>query len=211
MFARFRFKSTRGIISSQWIIPSNSLLSNYIRNLSSTVQHHRSSSTSVSKPQAIPKIPFPPDPTDRNPSLSQKSISGPLKVSESVKELLPLLTVQPSHYIIIHIHGKPFLVTNGDQIRLPFKMSGVVPGDVLRLNRATCIGSRDYTLKGTPYVNERFYECRATVMGTESEPMRFKEKTKRRCRKVKTVKSKHRFTILRIAEFKIKNLTDIEP
>ena len=40
-------------------------------------------------------------------------------------------------------------------------------------------------------------------MGVESEPMRFLEKTKRRQRHVKTVKSKHRFTILRVCELKV--------
>lgn len=95
-------------------------------------------------------------------------------------------------------------------MRLPFHMPGVVPGDVLRLNRASSLGSRDYTLKGTPYVDERIFECRARVMGVEAEPMRIKEKTKRRNRKIKTVKSKHKFTILRIAELKVKDLKEIE-
>lgn len=89
-------------------------------------------------------------------------------------------------------------------------MPGVVPGDVLRLNRATVIGSRDYTLKGTPYVDERIFECRATVIGTESEPMRVKTKTKRRNRRVKHVYSKHKYTILRIGELKIKGLDELE-
>lgn len=47
-------------------------------------------------------------------------------------------------------------------------------------------------------------------MGTEAEPMRIKEKTKRRNRKVKTVKSKHKYTILRIAELKVKTVEEIE-
>lgn len=101
-------------------------------------------------------------------------------------------------------------MTAGDVLRLPFRMPGVVPGDVLRLNRASSLGSRDYTLKGAPYLDERIFECRARVMGTESEPMRFKEKTKRRNRKVNIVKSKHRFTVLRISELKINDLEDIE-
>jgi large subunit ribosomal protein L21 len=136
--------------------------------------------------------------------------SKPLALSESIKELLPLLAVQPSHYISAHIHGKPYLVTPGDIVRLPFHMPGVVPGDILRLNRASAIGSRDFTLKGTPYVDERIFECRARVMGTEAEPMRIKEKTKRRNRKVKTVRSKHKYTILRIAELRVKGLEEIE-
>ncbi|KAK4127174.1 hypothetical protein N657DRAFT_641117 [Parathielavia appendiculata] len=125
-------------------------------------------------------------------------------LSESVRALLPALAAQPGHYITIHIHGVPYLVTEGDSVRLPFKMPGVEPGDVLRLNRATVLGSRDFTLKGAPYVDERLFECRAVVMGTESEPMRVKIKKKRRCRRTKTVKSKHRFTMLRISELKIR-------
>ncbi|KAE9373216.1 hypothetical protein N431DRAFT_438541 [Stipitochalara longipes BDJ] len=89
-------------------------------------------------------------------------------------------------------------------------MPGVVPGDVLRLNRASAIGSRDYTLKGTPYVDERIFECRARVMGTEAEPMRIKEKTKRRNRKVKTVRSKHKFTVLRVSEVRVRGLEELE-
>ena len=89
-------------------------------------------------------------------------------------------------------------------------MPGVVPGDILRLNRASSLGSRDYTLKGSPYLDERLFECRARVIGTEAEPMRVKEKTKRRNRRVNTVRSKHKFTILRIAEVKINDLEHIE-
>ncbi|KAI3397133.1 hypothetical protein diail_11194 [Diaporthe ilicicola] len=154
------------------------------------------------KPRTPPTQP-PPQPT------------GP--IPQAVKEMLPLLRAQPGgHYITLHIHGRPYLVTPGDSVRLPFLMPGVRPGDVLRLNRASVLGSRDLTLLPgdagsrdlasgeVAYVDERLYECRAVVVGVDSEPMRTKEKTKRRNRKVKTVKSKHRYTVLRISELKIK-------
>jgi large subunit ribosomal protein L21 len=89
-------------------------------------------------------------------------------------------------------------------------MPDVVPGDILRLDRASVLGSRDYTLKGTPYIDKRFFECRARVMGVEAEPMRVKEKTKRRQRRVKTVKSKHRYTVLRITEVRINSIVEGE-
>lgn len=102
-------------------------------------------------------------------------------------------------------------------------MPKVVPGDILRLNRATHIGSRDYTLKapepqkGTRdgpkqvyYLDERLFTVRARVLGVESEPMRIMEKTKRRQRHVKHVFSKHRYTILKIAEAEIKGLEEYE-
>ncbi len=117
-----------------------------------------------------------------------------------MRELLPMLASQPGHYITVHIHGQRFLVTRGDTIRLSFKMPGVLPGDVLRLNRASVLGSRDLTLQGSPFVDEALFECRAVVLGTESEPLRIKIKKKRRNRKKKTVKSKHRYTVLRIQD-----------
>lgn len=212
--------------------------------------------------------------TDIKPKLPPPSSSGtsPVALSQSVRDLLPLLQAQGSHFITAHIYDRPYLITQGDTVRLPFLMKGVEPGDVLRLNKASNIGSRDYTLKAsapapklksatastiavldpttgdlashsrvmptpspdsdlpaaTPgrlmaphfiphiakgkvsYLDERLFVCRAVVMGVEAEPMRVKEKTKRRQRKVKTVKSKHRYTILKVKEVRIRGLEEIE-
>jgi large subunit ribosomal protein L21 len=164
-----------------------------------TSEKHEKATPIVSSSSTTSTIPSPSSPASSTTSLS-----------ESIRELLPLLATQPSHYISVHIHGRPYLVTAGDIVRLPFRMPGVVPGDVLRLNRASSLGSRDYTLKGSPYLDERIFECRARVVGTEAEPMRVKEKTKRRNRRVNTVRSKHKFTILRIAEVTINDLEHIE-
>jgi large subunit ribosomal protein L21 len=151
--------------------------------------------------------------------------TGPLVLSKSVQQLLPALQGQKPHYITAHIHRFPYLITEGDTLRLPFHMSGVNPGDVLRLNRASLLGSRDYTLKAgitraemydgkpsknTMYLDERLFECRACVMGVESGPMFIKEKTKRRNRKVKTVHSKHRYTVLKIMEVRVKSLEELQ-
>jgi large subunit ribosomal protein L21 len=88
-------------------------------------------------------------------------------------------------------------------------MPGVQPGDVLRLDRATTLGSRDYTLKGSPYVDTRIFECRAVVVGTEAEPMRVLVKKKQRERRKTHVRSKHKYTILRISELKVNVLGDV--
>jgi large subunit ribosomal protein L21 len=78
---------------------------------------------------------------------------------------------------------------------------------MLRLTRASAIGSREYTFRGAPWVDERRFVCRARVVGVESEPMRRVEKTKRRQRHVKTVRSKHRFTVVRCCELRV--LTEV--
>lgn len=220
-------------------------------------QQLESQSTQVSEQTLRPPLPPP------------HSQSSPIALSSSVRELLPVLSAQGPHYITAHIHGKPYLLTQGDTVRLPFQMQGVEPGDVLRLNRATHLGSREYTLKAAAarpklkspshvvepttglmgsqqqvmpgmgqgdapmeggsrdvvfaphfiphiekgkhsYLDERLFVCRAVVTGVESEPLRIKEKTKRRQRKVKTVKSKHRFTVLRVKEVRVRDLEDIE-
>lgn len=137
------------------------------------------------------------------------TFTEPLKLTRSLTSLLPYLTSQSSHYISAHFHARPYLITEGDSIRLPFRMPNVQPGDVLRLNRASVLGSRDFTLKGTPYVDERLFECRVRVLGTEAEPLRIKEKTKRRNRHVKRVKSKHKYTVLRVMEVKVRPLEEL--
>ena len=86
------------------------------------------------------------------------------------------------------------------------------------------LGSRDYTLIGDVvertnddanggnkrkavargYIDEEWFVCRARVVGVETEPLRVVEKTKRRNRKVKRVKSKMRFTVLRVVEVEVR-------
>ncbi|PGH15643.1 hypothetical protein AJ79_02236 [Helicocarpus griseus UAMH5409] len=158
-----------------------------------------SASTSTPSEPTIPrsKLPLPP------------TFEKPLTLPPSLTNLLPHLTTQSPHYITAHLHARPYLLTTGDTLRLPFLMPNVQAGDILRFNRASVIGSRDFTLKGAPYVDERLFECRVRVIGTEAEPLRIKEKTKQRQRHVRRVKSKHKYTILRVVEVKVKGVEEL--
>ena len=162
-----------------------------------------------------------PPSTPSTPHTRADIVSSPL--TPSIRTLLPLLHSQPAHYMTVHSQGRPYLLTRGDTLRLPFLMPDVKPGDVLRLNRATHIGSRDYTLKapeaikGTAdagkkvfYLDERLFTVRARVVGIETEPMRVEEKTKRRQRHTKHVFSKMRFTVLKISELEVKSLDEYQ-
>ena len=137
----------------------------------------------------------------------QSSLSNSSHPSSSLA-LLPVLAAQPPHYIIVRIHQRPYLLTYGDSLRLPFNLHNAPPGTILRLTRASALGSRDYTFRGKPFVNEKFFVCRVQVVGVEGEPMRVIEKTKRRQRHVKTAKSKMRYTVVRCVELRI--LTEAE-
>ncbi|KAL8762158.1 MAG: hypothetical protein Q9184_001794 [Pyrenodesmia sp. 2 TL-2023] len=159
------------------------------------------------QPQSFPSSPLKPDPTkpttaDLTPSqtlLSQRALP-PSPTPTPTPALLPLLAAQPPHYITAHIHAHPYLLTPGDTLRLPFLMPSAPLGTILRLNRASMLGSRDYTLRGAPWVDERWFVCRARVVSVETESLRVVEKTKRRMRHVKRAKNKMRFTVLRVLE-----------
>ncbi|KAL2431265.1 Large ribosomal subunit protein bL21m [Exophiala dermatitidis] len=157
-------------------------------------------------------------------STGSTTLARPLVLSRSLQELLPKLHAQKPHYIVAHVHRFPYLLTEGDVLRLPFHMKGVSPGDVLRFNRASILGSRDYTLKaGTSntesydakrtaepnYLDERLFECRMRVIGLETGPMVDKEKKKRRNRHRKIVHSKHKYTVLRVMQIKIKSMDEL--
>ena len=165
---------------------------------------HNPPTLSTSKSRSPPSLSLHSPPT---PTLLSTSTSSEILDSEpwptSTPDLLPHLAAQPPYYITAHIHNKPYLLTEGDTLRLPSLLPDVLPGQILRLTRASVLGSRDYTLKGAPWIDERSFICRARVLGTESEPMRTVEKTKRRQRRVQKVHSKHKFTILKIVEVKV--------
>ncbi|KAL8752027.1 MAG: hypothetical protein Q9184_005871 [Pyrenodesmia sp. 2 TL-2023] len=161
------------------------------------------------QPQSLPSSASKADPTnpttaDFTPSqtlLSQRALPpSPTPTPTPTPALLPLLAAQPPHYITAHIHAHPYLLTPGDTLRLPFLMPSAPLGTILRLNRASMLGSRDYTLRGAPWVDERWFVCRARVVSVETEPLRVVEKTKRRMRHVKRAKNKMRFTVLRVLE-----------
>ncbi|OAA64948.1 hypothetical protein ISF_04358 [Cordyceps fumosorosea ARSEF 2679] len=195
--------------------PSQRLFASPVSSIASPVAPIASRALStIPQPPAAkhPKNAANPSENQARPIALKKShpSSPPTPIEDSVRNLLPFLAAQPGHYITVHVHGFPYLVREGDQVRLPFRMPGVQPGDVLRLNRASVLGSRDYTMKGAPHIDESVFECRATVLGTESEPLRIKIKKKRRTRRTRTATSKHRYTILRISELTINTPEDIE-
>jgi large subunit ribosomal protein L21 len=165
-----------------------------------------STTSSQPKPPFYPRPQGPISPPPRTEPVIEENLDA------SVDTLLPLLRSQPPFYSTILIHGKPYLVTEGDSIRLPFLMQGVEPGDVLRFNRVTAIGSRDYTLKaGTKEtrnekqkcLDERLYVIRARVMGTVQEPERLKIWHVKRRRHKKHIWSQHKFTVLKITQLSV--------
>ncbi|KAG4306203.1 hypothetical protein PORY_000191 [Pneumocystis oryctolagi] len=110
---------------------------------------------------------------------------------------------QSPYYAIIHIYDRPFIVTEGDTVTIPQRLRDVKPGDIIKLTCVSKLGSRDYTLKGQPYIDEKFFTCRARVLELTKAPMSYFIKKKRRQRRIKIVKNKQDYTVLRISEIKV--------
>ena len=162
----------------------------------------RPAEDSTSSEHATPTIDYNSD--RRHPQLSRHSHSQiPARPLTESLPLLASLAAQAPHYITAHIHARPYLLTEGDSVRLPFLMPNAPVGTRLRLNRAGILGSRDFTFKGYPWVDEKYFVCRAIVTGIEQEPERVKVKTKQRQRRVKRIKSQHSYTTLSITELRI--------
>ena len=231
--ARAALFETRSTLPPTFLLPLRARITTVSHNLETgnvpepVIQSgHHISAELRAKVQSPPKLPHnasKPAASAAKPSPHAREDVVSTNITPSIRQLLPLLHAQPAHYATIHIHGRPYLLTKGDTIRLPFLMPHVRPGDVLRLNRATHIGSRDYTLKAPEaikgnadhgkkvfYLDERIFVCRARVVGVETEPLRVEEKTKRRQRHVKHVKSKLKFTVLRVSELGVKSLEEYE-
>ncbi len=118
------------------------------------------------------------------------------------KGLLRLLQTRPL-YAQLRIFSFSYTVTMGDLLHLPYRLPDVRVGDTLDLRNLTTIGSRELTLTGSPLLDRGLFSCRARVVELTRQPMSFVEKTKRRQRRVKTVKSKQKVTVLRINELRI--------
>ncbi|KAK6540935.1 hypothetical protein TWF694_008318 [Orbilia ellipsospora] len=184
---------------------------------------HQIRHTSTATPPTSNTTPLPTtiltNPTSTPTSSPSTSLSQSLPDLTNIKTLHTALRHQPPYYTTIHIHSYPYLVTLGDKVTLPALLYGppsptnplnkpLQPGDVIRLTHASTLGSRDFTMKGAPFIDERLFTCKAVVLEVTSEPMRKKEKTKRRQRRVKTVTSKHRYTVLSICQLDVHDLPE---
>lgn len=100
-------------------------------------------------------------------------------------------------YAVFRIHNRPYLVTQGDKVILPFRMKQADVGDTLKLTDVTTLGSRNFTLRDDP-IDPSLYNLKATVIEKTKRKFETREVTKKRNRRVRHVHSKGDLTVLRI-------------
>lgn len=138
----------------------------------------------------------------RHMSTAASAPSGFLKVS--AEQIKPLLLANQHIFAKVHMHNNAYLVTKGDQMRLPYRFKGLKVGDVINFEHVSQIGSRDHVFQGDKYISQDHFNIEGVVTALTAEPMtthvhhRIKDKGYTRTqRKVPQ-------TIIRISELELK-------
>ncbi|KAK9478216.1 ribosomal protein L21-like protein [Lipomyces japonicus] len=107
---------------------------------------------------------------------------------------------QNNLYAVFRIHTNQYLVSIGDKITLPYRLRDANIGDVIRLTQIETLGTRKFTWKGEPFINDDRVVVRARVVEETKEPLRVKIRKQQRTRRTKHITSKHTYTVLTISE-----------
>lgn len=137
----------------------------------------------------------------RNFACSRAVHASTVRMQKEKFDLTPL-KMSNELYATFRIHNRPYLVTKGDIVTLPFKLKQGEVGDVLNLTDVICIGSRNYKVVDEP-LSPELYTISATIIEKTKRPYKVREVTKRRNRKVRHAISKGDLTLLRISELKL--------
>ncbi|KAF9914383.1 hypothetical protein BX616_008418 [Lobosporangium transversale] len=114
-----------------------------------------------------------------------------------------LLRNQLRYYAVAEIKNRPYLITKNDIIVLD-RLKDVSLGDVIELNQIKELGSKDYAIKGQPYVSPEYYSIKATVIEQPKGKMveTFKKKRRKHFQRRYHIKPLH--TLLRVSELEVK-------
>lgn len=105
---------------------------------------------------------------------------------------------QLRYYAVAEIAGRPYLITKNDKV-IVNRLKDVKVGDVLKLDKVRELGSKDYTLKGSPFVPETVFNINATVIEHTKSKLIQIVKKKRRKNYKRTIEHKQTHTVLRIS------------
>ncbi|CED84428.1 hypothetical protein [Phaffia rhodozyma] len=114
-----------------------------------------------------------------------------------------LLNSQPEKYIVAKVYAQKYLLHPTEILTVPRLETTPELGSVIKLTRVFEVGSRDFALKATEGNRLTGVECSLTVLEHTTGPMETVLKTKRRKGYKKEVRSKQRFTRLRVGDIKV--------
>jgi large subunit ribosomal protein L21 len=122
----------------------------------------------------------------------------------STTHALALIRSQPNQYVIASIAGRKYLLAPKDLLTVP-RLNDVRVGDVLSLSQIHEVGSREYTLRGSPVIPSSHVAVEATVVEHTKGKMEYIFKKKRRKGYERTVPHKQTYTRLRIGPITVRH------
>jgi large subunit ribosomal protein L21 len=126
-------------------------------------------------------------------------------VDDVTKQAANKIRDQLRFYAVAEIAGRPLLITKNDLVTVN-RLRDVSVGDVLKLDKVRELGSKDYVLRGQPYVNEQLFNIQATVVEHTKSKMISIVKKKRRKNYKRTISHKQTHTVLRISNVDVNKL-----
>jgi large subunit ribosomal protein L21 len=123
-------------------------------------------------------------------------------LSSQTASALSLISSQPSQYVVASVVGRKYLLAPRDILTVP-RLSDVNVGDVITLSEIHELGSREYTLRGSPTLPSEAVKVQATVLEHTKGSLEVMIKKKRRKGYQKMVKHKHPYTRIRIGSISI--------
>ncbi|KAJ2785677.1 hypothetical protein H4R18_000368 [Coemansia javaensis] len=136
--------------------------------------------------------------TTATAAAEQAAARAPVKWSPKSADLVSRLRDQQKYYATVVIKGRPFTVTQNDIIIMD-RIRELELGDSLALNQVTELGSRDYTIKGQPYIDPSLYRIEATVIEHADGKQFTVTKKKRRTASQKVTYHRNHHTMLRVS------------
>jgi len=107
--------------------------------------------------------------------------------------------------VIASITGRKYLLAPKDLLTVP-RLNDVRVGDVLSLSEIHEVGSREYTLRGSPIIPSSHVAVEATVVEHTKGKMEYIFKKKRRKGYERTIPHKQTYTRLRIGPITVRHL-----
>ncbi|KAI9440458.1 ribosomal protein L21-like protein [Lactarius indigo] len=126
------------------------------------------------------------------------------RIPSSTSRALDLIRSQPNQYVIASIAGKKYLLAPKDLLTVP-RLTEVRVGDVLSLSQIHEVGSREYTLRGSPDIPTSHISVEATVVEHTKGKMEHIFKKKRRKGYERTIPHKQTYTRLRIGPIHVRS------
>ncbi|KAH9924722.1 ribosomal protein L21-like protein [Fomitopsis serialis] len=115
---------------------------------------------------------------------------------------LSLIRSQPAQYVVASVAGRKYLLAPRDLLTVP-RLKDVQVGDILALSQIHEVGSREFTMRGSPTIPQEKVKVEATVVEHTKGKMEVIFKKKRRKGYQKTIKHKQTYTRLRIGPIDI--------